>query len=209
MRNLAKALALVLLLLLLGGCQPGGEPGPNPTEEEPSAAQTVGPAPAESGGNLTNLPATESGTPQSPERQLTREETIRETSLSNAQGLSNSILAAYIWYASPVFYPVGNDTLEQLRDFAVRTSEGSFGFALDQYSIEPTNWGYKVTVTYPLDFWGRSYYVWFEVTPNDPTVVRNTLVSCGSDRRLSYRGLGQDYTKEGFGDDIVLFFGKE
>lgn len=205
MKRICLCLLSVVLSCFMFGCQPDDDPSMTASIDGDTTLPSVQPSP-ESTGNLVNLPVESSEAPVvSTDAPLTYEETVQSRALWASQNAASSLSAFYTWYGEPMLYPVTDDTLNTLRDFAQRTADGRYGIMFDEFSIEPTDWGFSINVVSPEDFWGRPYMAWFEVSPSNTEQLRMTLVSAGEDGRFTYKGMGHDYSFGGFGDDLVSF----
>lgn len=211
---LVLATLTLSLFMLLCGCDKGH---PQPEESEDPDAQSTEP------GSLTNLPANSTPDPD-PEssdggdsasgddedinpyyKPLTEEQLVQQEKQWFFRMVLNDFENIYAAMNTPTFYPVDEQNLNALREFLLECNETFVEYHFDAYSPELCEWGYKVKIDYPCDYWGNNFYIWFEVDHEDTSYPLITIVSPGEDGKLSYKGSGADYTSGGFGDDDVRF----
>lgn len=200
MRRVLCTLLSLCLFLALGACDSG-----HPQYDGPDASEGITPSSTDEPGSVVTLPVSITEGPVADTSEpLTREQVENKENLWMLQGFSSTVGSFYLCYGYPTFYPVCEETLDALRELLLENNEDHPELQFDTYSIEPCIWGYGVRVVEPLDYWGNPYYIWFEVEPQNDTTPRVTVVSAGSDGKLSYKGLGADYSDGGFGDDVIL-----
>lgn len=193
------------ICLCVSGCKKTPETD-DPKQE--GNATYIEPSPGFSQAEPSTLPAvsneeTPVDLPQ--QTQVSEAEREAETNIWHLQNLIPSVHMFYTWYEYPIFYPVSEDTLNQLRDMLIDNNERFPDLQFDPYSIEVCEYGYRATVTYPLDYQDNPYYIWFEVKTDDTTVPRCTVVAVGPDGELSYTGASSQINTAGIGDDIIQF----
>lgn len=211
---LVLAILTLSLSLLLSGCNKGH---PQPEGSGTPDAQSTEP------GSLTNLPAnsTQDPRPESSDtggtgegdgedinpyyKPLTEEQLVQQEKQWFFRMALNDFENIYAAMNTPTFYPVDEQNLNALREFLLECNETFVEYHFDAYSPELCEWGYKVKIDYPCDYWGNNFYIWFEVDHDDTSYPLITIVSPGEDGKLSYKGSGADYTSGGFGDDDVRF----
>ncbi len=186
------------LVVSLAGCK-------DQADQDSAAPNT------ETTGNALESPQTNQTSPiinvtQIPVQEMSEEEQEKVKALEVMKEFSYTFESFYLSYGGLMFYPVNNGTLDNFRSFVTDCAEEFGNLQFDPYSIEVTDWGYGVKISSPLDYYGNNYWAWFQVVPENPTLLKNSLVSPGKDGEVTFKGLGNDYSDGGFGDDDVLFY---
>ncbi len=187
-------LITICLLLVLVGCK---EEHPQYTDDLPQP----GPIPNATGDSITPEPLPAVVNPEEEgggyaKRPLTPEEVGIEVFTT----MVNDFEMAILMNGVPDIELNSEDTLNGLRDWISEINEHTSMFQLDRSDIYMYDYGYRLKVDVPADYWGNHIYYWLDKLPDSQRIV---AVSPGKDGKLTYAGYGADYSQGGFGDDDV------
>lgn len=196
MKKTVVALFSLVLLLALPACD-NGEQIPNavggsssPGQEEQTSGQPTNP----------DSQYIEDGVGSGDQDALSPLITVEEEALNIYDSIVSDIQSLIISQPLPSIAPRNEKCIEDLRAWMAANNDRDTPTKFDPEDLSMSDYGYRLTLYSPVDFWGNKVYLWVQETPYGH---QDVVVSVGQDGVATYNGYGGDYSVGGFGDDSV------
>lgn len=187
MKRLVSLLLAVAMLLCLAACKKDA-----PTDEEVPDA-----LPAETEYVQDYVPEE---TFYEPEESVPPPITEEESSQEIVEDVAMNLTLILNIHELPEVVPNNEDSIVAIRQWMVDMNERDLTFKFDAANLEMSEYGYRLNLEWPCDYYGSPICIWVQQAPSGLQVV---VVAAGPDGKYTYEGYGKDYTSIGFGDDTV------